>query len=99
MMRLGRDVFQKSMLRLPESLVWSYRLHPQWYWNWKASKYKEQRLRSEGTNMNRRIRVILAVSMMMLAASMAFAKQGAVRTLYTVPNTTFIEQPTGESVV
>src|SRR5262249_57913436 len=32
-------------------------------------------------------------------AAPVFAKQGAVRALYTVPNTTFIEQPTGETVV
>src|SRR5262249_13966538 len=32
-------------------------------------------------------------------AAPVFAQQGAVRALYTVPNTTFIEQPTGETVV
>src|SRR5262245_44621646 len=34
-----------------------------------------------------------------LSGVTTFAQQGAVRMLYTVPNTTFIEQPTGESVV
>src|SRR5712692_2699425 len=41
---------------------------------------------------------ILALSLT-IAAATGFAKQGAVRTLYTVPNMTLIEQPTGESVV
>jgi parallel beta-helix repeat protein len=34
-----------------------------------------------------------------LPAATAFSGQGAVRALYTVPNTTFIEQPSGETVV
>src|SRR5579859_5799497 len=42
--------------------------------------------------------LILAGALTLLAAT-AFAKQGAVRALYTVPNTTFIEQPIGETVV
>jgi parallel beta-helix repeat protein len=50
-----------------------------------------------------RYRVLKGALLLALAvtvgAAAAFAKQGVVRTLYTVPNTTFIEQPTGESVV
>ncbi len=41
---------------------------------------------------------ILAIALT-LATAMVFARQGVVRNLYTVPNTTFIEQPAGESVV
>jgi hypothetical protein len=37
--------------------------------------------------------------LLFISAATVFAKQGAVRALYTVPNTTFIEQPTGDSVV
>ena len=39
---------------------------------------------------------VLLVVLVHLATASAFAKQGAVRTLYTVPNTTFVEQMTGE---
>src|SRR5215472_2025962 len=42
--------------------------------------------------------LILAVSLI-VSATTVLAKQGAVRTLYTTPNTAFIEQPSGESVV
>src|SRR5579883_389616 len=35
----------------------------------------------------------------MLVVATSFAKQGVVRGLYTVPNSTFIEQPSGETVV
>jgi len=41
---------------------------------------------------------ILAIALT-LATAMVFARQGVVRNLYTVPNTTFVEQPAGESVV
>ena len=34
-----------------------------------------------------------------LLAATACAKQGAVRTLYTAPNTAFVEQPSGETVI
>jgi parallel beta-helix repeat protein len=36
---------------------------------------------------------------LLLTAATVFASQGAGRMLYTVPNTTFVEQPSGESVV
>src|SRR5215472_9697299 len=42
--------------------------------------------------------LILAVSLI-VSATTVLAKQGAVRTLYTTPNTAFVEQPSGESVV
>jgi parallel beta-helix repeat protein len=38
-------------------------------------------------------------AVLLLSASTSFAKQGAVRALYTVPSTAFIEEPSGESVV
>ena len=41
---------------------------------------------------------ILGVLINLVTATL-FAKQGAGRALYTVPNTTFVEQPTGETVV
>src|SRR5438046_1853382 len=43
-------------------------------------------------------RFILAVAVTFWAGA-AFAKQGVVRNLYTVPNMTFVEQVTGESVI
>jgi parallel beta-helix repeat protein len=43
--------------------------------------------------------VAIAVISLTLLAATAFAGQGVQRLLYTVPNTTFIEQPAGESVV
>src|SRR5262249_50568179 len=43
--------------------------------------------------------IISIAGCVVLSGVTAFAQQGAVRMLYTVPNTTFIEQPAGESVV
>ena len=43
--------------------------------------------------------IFISIIALALLASAAYAKQGAVRALYTVPNMTFIEQPTGENVV
>ena len=43
--------------------------------------------------------VVIVVISITLSAGTAFAGQGVQRLLYTVPNTPFIEQPTGESVV
>ena len=41
---------------------------------------------------------ILTMAFALLAAT-AYAKQGAVRALYTVPNMAFVEQPSGETVI
>src|SRR5947209_5133585 len=41
----------------------------------------------------------IVVISLILSAATAFAGQGVQRTLYTAPNTAFIEQPAGESVV
>src|SRR5579859_1937552 len=43
--------------------------------------------------------IFISIIALAFLASAAYAKQGAVRALYTVPNTTFIEQPAGENVV
>src|SRR5689334_2226866 len=40
-----------------------------------------------------------AVAVLLAFSPAAFAGQGVVRMLYTVPNTTFIERRTGETVV
>ena len=62
-----------------------------------SSASLRQKLAGRSRTMLRSV-VILAI-LLTLPAVAVFAKQGAVRALYTVPNTTFIEQPTGESVV
>src|SRR5438477_5094680 len=41
---------------------------------------------------------ILTMAFALLAAT-AYAKQGAVRALYTVPNMAFVEQPSGETII
>src|SRR5215469_11493468 len=46
------------------------------------------------------LRKILTLTVaLFLSAATVLARQGAVRALYTVPNTTFVEQPGGDSVV
>jgi hypothetical protein len=42
---------------------------------------------------------LLAAASLLFASSVLFADQGAGRMLYTVPNATFIEKPSGDSVV
>ena len=49
--------------------------------------------------MTKSIFIFIAVISLTLPAATAFAGQGVQRLLYTVPNTAFIEQPAGESVV
>jgi hypothetical protein len=47
----------------------------------------------------KRLRGIIGITVLAFCSTTAFAGQGASRMLYTVPNTTFIEQPSGETVV
>ena len=60
--------------------------------------YKSQQsARANSSHRHRRTRFIFAA--IILTTATVFASQGTGRLLYTVPNTTFIEQPSGESVV
>src|SRR5690242_801146 len=45
------------------------------------------------------LRSASTLAVLLLTAAAVFGSQGAGRMLYTVPNTTFVEQPSGESVV